>query len=103
MGLTAAFKGVDPSGVARFDASSMVAWREKQTLERMKLEEMQRARVCVCVCVGAFRLRAFYARYPTSIVCIFSNVCAFSSLHHLSRQIARLMLELAQESYSSFK
>lgn len=45
MGLTAAFKGVDSSGVARFDASSMVAWREKQTLERMKLEEMQRARV----------------------------------------------------------
>eukprot|EP00903_Cladosiphon_okamuranus_P013484 g12559.t1 len=44
MGLTAAFKGIDSSGVARFDASSMVAWREKQTLERMKLEEMQHAR-----------------------------------------------------------
>ncbi|CAM9368451.1 unnamed protein product, partial [Hapterophycus canaliculatus] len=43
MGLTASFKGVDPSGVARFDASSMVAWREKQNLERMKLEEMERA------------------------------------------------------------
>ncbi|CAM9562727.1 unnamed protein product, partial [Ectocarpus sp. 8 AP-2014] len=43
MGLTAAFKGVDPSGVAQFDASSMVAWREKQTLERMKSEEIERA------------------------------------------------------------
>ncbi|CAN0057132.1 unnamed protein product [Scytosiphon promiscuus] len=43
MGLTAAFKGVDKSGMARFDASSMVAWREKQTLERMKLEEQERA------------------------------------------------------------
>ena len=54
MGLTAAFKGVDSSGVARFDASSMVAWREKLTLERMKLEEMQRARVCVYVCLCAW-------------------------------------------------
>lgn len=45
MGLTAAFKGMDPSGVAQFDASSMVAWREKQTLERMKSEEIERAQV----------------------------------------------------------
>ncbi|CAM9135908.1 unnamed protein product [Pylaiella littoralis] len=45
MGLTAAFKGLDPSGLAQFDASSMVAWREKHTLERMKLEEMERAQV----------------------------------------------------------
>lgn len=45
MGLAAAFKGVDSSGVASFDATSMVAWREKQTLERMKTEEYDRARV----------------------------------------------------------
>lgn len=61
MGLGAAFKGVDSSGVARFDASSMVAWREKQTLERMKLEEIQRARVCVCTCAGVSLLRAVHA------------------------------------------
>lgn len=52
MGLTAAFKGVDSSGVARFDASSMVAWREKQTLERMKRKEMQQARVCIAYVMG---------------------------------------------------
>lgn len=51
MGLTSAFKGLDSSGLAQFDASSMVAWREKKTLERMKVEEMGRAQVCVCMFV----------------------------------------------------
>lgn len=74
MGLTAAFKGVDSSGVARFDASSMVAWREKQTLERMKLEEMQRARVCVCFSVlhGG---DVSFAYCACALVFIFQSAC----------------------------
>eukprot|EP00904_Undaria_pinnatifida_P005961 jgi/Undpi1/2495/HiC_scaffold_13.g05874.m1 len=43
MGLTHAFKGVDASGVAQFDASSMVAWRERENLDRIKAEDIQQA------------------------------------------------------------
>ncbi|CAM9603609.1 unnamed protein product, partial [Laminaria digitata] len=43
MGLTKAFKGVDASGVAQFDASSMVAWREREKLDRMKAEDIEQA------------------------------------------------------------
>ena len=45
MGLTKAFKGVDASGVAQFDASSMVAWRERENLDRMKAEDIEQAQV----------------------------------------------------------
>ena len=45
MGLTKAFKGVDAAGVAQFDASSMVAWREREKLDRMKAEDIEQAQV----------------------------------------------------------
>lgn len=45
MGLSAALEGIDTLGVARFDAKSMVAWREKQKLEQMKAEAYDRAKV----------------------------------------------------------
>lgn len=59
MGLTKAFKGVDAAGVALFDASSMVAWREREKLDRMKAEDIQQAQVCL------------------------SNMCCFCFLHML--------------------
>lgn len=73
MGLTAAFRGVDPSGVARFDASSMVAWREKQTLERMKLEETQRAQVCVVLSWRFIYVLCMRASLHPSTVCALSS------------------------------
>lgn len=70
MGLTAAFKGIDSSGVARFDASSMVAWREKQTLERMKLEEIERAQVCVPVQGIFYDVLSFLGVYARAPFCL---------------------------------
>lgn len=43
MGLSAAVDDVNSLGIARFDVTSMVAWREKKTLERMKMDAYQRA------------------------------------------------------------
>lgn len=52
MGLASASKGVDAVGVPRFDATSMVAWREKQTLRRMNEEEFTHAQVQCLQCVS---------------------------------------------------
>lgn len=56
MGLTHAFKGVDASGVAQFDASSMVAWRERENLDRIKAEDIQQAQVGPTVWQGGVSL-----------------------------------------------
>lgn len=45
MGLSGAVAEVDSLGIARFDPTSMVAWREKQTLGLMKSEAFERAKV----------------------------------------------------------
>lgn len=45
MGLSSAVDDVDSVGVAKFDPTSMVAWREQQKLRLMKIEAYERARV----------------------------------------------------------
>lgn len=45
MGLSDVVEDVDSVGLARFDPKSMVAWREKQTLERMKSDAYERSKV----------------------------------------------------------
>ncbi|CAN0132260.1 unnamed protein product [Ascophyllum nodosum] len=42
MGLSDAVRGVDSAGVTRFDPVSMVSWREKQALGRLKTEGFER-------------------------------------------------------------
>lgn len=45
MGLGGDVKEVSSAGIVRFDITSLVGWREKQTLDRLKNKDFKRLRV----------------------------------------------------------
>lgn len=58
MGLASEVKEVSSAGVVRFDVTSLVGWREKQTLDRLKNEEFRRFQVSSSIYLMDFHFEA---------------------------------------------